>query len=95
MSARICETTVSTGLGAMDLRVTAGASSFASHFATGGDNMFFYLIRHSLTAEWECGTAHLTDYTTLVRDTVISSSQQNTRIDFGEGLKTVTNLLLQ
>lgn len=94
MRRQIFQTTTSTGLGQMDLSAPAGAALFATHFATGGDNMFFYLIKHNLTNEWEYGTAHLHDHVTLIRDTVISSSHDNARVDFSEGCKTVTNLLL-
>lgn len=69
----------------------AGAPEFHTAFGQGGMDMFLYLIRHRCTAEWEVGTGHLRDAVTLVRDTVIASSQGDGPVDFSAGLKDVTN----
>jgi len=83
--------TVSVGTGALLLSAAAGCRSFAEAFGTGGNDMFFYCIRHRSAAEWEAGTGHMSDDATLVRDTVISSSNGGAKLAFSAGEKDVVN----
>lgn len=85
------QTSVSTGTGAMVLTAQSGCRSFASAFGTGGNDMFFYFIRHRSAAEWEVGTGHMADAATLVRDNVISSSNGGAKVAFSAGEKDVVN----
>lgn len=83
--------TVSTGTGALFLSPAAGCRGFAEAFGTGGNDMFFYCIRHRSAGEWEVGTGHMSDAATLVRDTVISSSNGGAKVAFAAGEKDVVN----
>lgn len=69
----------------------SGRQSFNAAFGTGGTDMFFYFISHHSAAEWEVGTGHLLDAVTLVRDTVVSSSNANALVNFSAGNKDVVN----
>jgi len=46
---------------------------------------------HQSAAEWEVGTGHLSAATTLVRDTVLNSSNSNAAVNFSAGTKDVTS----
>lgn len=64
--------------------------TFSSAFGTGvTQNVFYYCIRHRTTLEWEVGTGHMSDATTLVRDTVLYSSNSNNAVNFSAGSKDV------
>lgn len=81
----------STGTGNIVMSAQSGRQSFSAAFGTGGTDMFFYFISHQSAAEWEVGTGHLFDAVTLVRDTVISSSNANALVNFSAGNKDVVN----
>jgi len=83
--------TVSTGTGALLLSAAPGCRGFAEAFGTGGNDMFFYCIRHRSAGEWEVGTGHMSDAATLVRDSVISSSSGGAKVAFSAGEKDVVN----
>ena len=87
---RVKETSTSTGTGTINL---AGAEiGFESFVAgVGSTNNTFYCISHDGTAEFEVGIGTVTDATpdTLSRDTVISSSNSDNKVDFTAGTKTV------
>ncbi len=85
------QATLSTGTGNIVLSPQNGRQSFNAAFGTGGSDMFFYFISHRTAAEWEVGTGHLFDAATLVRDTVISSSNANAPVNFSAGDKDVVN----
>lgn len=87
----IWETTSSTGTGNLTVAVVTGNRTFNDEFGTGGTDLFDYFITHRTAAEWERGTGHLLDATTLVRDTVIESSNANAAVNFSAGTKDVTN----
>lgn len=87
----VYQRTASTGAGAISLAALAGYRSFYAAFGTGGSDMFFYCIRHTALNEWEVGTGHLSDAATLVRDTVIASSNAGAAVDFSAGDKDVVN----
>jgi hypothetical protein len=83
-----------TGTGAANLTVTAvnGKRRFSTAFGTGATtNVFDYFISNRDAAEWERGTGHMSDANTLVRDTVIESSNANALVSFSAGTKDVAN----
>jgi hypothetical protein len=82
-------TETSQSFGAGDF--TLHGISFAMRYGTGGNDMFFYTIRHDAKGEWECGTGHMADAVTLVRDRVIASSAAGGLVDFSRGDKRVDN----
>ena len=85
---RVKETTATTGTGAVTLAgAVAGFQSFA---AVGNANTTHYAIVDSGSGAWEVGVGTYTSSgTTLSRDTVLSSSNSNTLVDFGVGSKDV------
>jgi hypothetical protein len=83
---RVQETTTTTGTGTITL---AGAvSGFQSFSAIGDGNTTYYAIIG--TTEWEIGIGTYTSSgTTLSRDTVLSSSNSGSLVNFSAGSKTV------
>ncbi len=85
------ETSASNGAGTLSLSAVDGRQTFASAFGTGGTDVFYYFISHRTAGEWEVGTGHLGNLTTLVRDTVLASSNAGSAVPFSAGLKDVSN----
>lgn len=85
------ETSSTTGTGDFTLVASNGRQTFAGAFSTGGSNVFYYFIMSQAAVEWEYGTGHMSDSTTLVRDTVIASTNSNAAVDFSAGTKDVVN----
>lgn len=85
------ENSSSTGTGNFTVAAVNGKRTFNVAFGTGGTNVFYYFIMNRSAAEWEFGTGHLSDATTLVRDTVLGSSNSNSAVNFSAGVKDVTN----
>ena len=87
---RVKETSTTTGTGTFDL---AGAETGFESFVSGvGDgNQTYYAISNDGTAEFEVGIGTVTDATpdTLSRDTIISSSNSDSLVNFSAGTKTV------
>ena len=85
---RVQETTTTTGTGTVTL---AGAvSGFQSFAAVGNGNTTFYTIADSSGSNWEIGIGTYTSSgTTLSRDTVLSSSNSGSLVNFGAGTKNV------
>lgn len=85
---RVQETTTTTGTGTVTL---AGASTgFQSFAAVGNGNSTFYTIADASGSDWEVGIGTYTSSgTTLSRDTVLSSSNSGSLVDFGAGTKNV------
>lgn len=85
---RVKETTTTTGTGTVTL---AGASSgFQSFSAIGNGNSTFYCIAAQTGTEWEVGIGTYTSSgTTLSRDTVLSSSNSGSLVNFSAGTKDV------
>ena len=73
----------------MTLSGLDGFREFADAFSTGGTDKFWYAIRNRKADEWEFGTGHLDTADTLVRDTVIDSSNSDNKVDFQSGTKDV------
>ncbi len=85
------ETSVTTGTGNQTLVAVDGKRTFNTEHGTGGADLFDYFISNPDAAEWERGTGHMSDSTTLVRDTVIQSSNGDAAVSFTAGIKNVTN----
>ena len=85
---RVQETTTTTGTGTVTL---AGASTgFQSFAAVGNGNTTFYTIADSSGSNWEIGIGTYTSSgTTLSRDTVLSSSNSGSLVNFPVGTKNV------
>lgn len=83
--------TASTGSGPLLLAALSGCRRFAEAFGTGEEAAFFYFIRHPATPEWEVGIGHMADSQTLVRGSVIASSQGGAKVSFSAGEKYIVN----
>mgnify|MGYP001591579658 CR=1 FL=1 len=80
-----------TGIGIGNLTLASKYKTFNAAFGAGAtQNVFAYFITHQTAVQWEYGTGHMADATTLVRDTVIESSNANAAVDFSNGIKNVT-----
>ena len=87
---RVKQTSTTTGTGTFSL---TGTETGFETFVTGiGDtNSTFYAIDNDGTSEFEVGIGTVTDAgtDTLSRDTVISSSNSDSKVNFQTGTKTV------
>lgn len=85
---RVKETTTTTGTGTITL---AGASvGFRSFAAIGNGNNTYYTIASQVNSEWEVGIGTYTSSgTTLSRNTVLSSSNSGSLVNFSDGTKDV------
>jgi hypothetical protein len=85
---RVKETSATTGTGTITL---AGASTgFQSFTAIGDGNTTYYTIASTVGTEWEVGIGTYTaSGTTLSRDTVLSSSNAGSLVNFSAGNKDV------
>lgn len=90
----IHESSTTTGTGDFTVAAVNGKVRFSDStygFGTGGTDVFDYYISSRAQSEWERGTGHMSDANTLVRDTVIESSNSNNAVNFSAGTKDVTN----
>ncbi len=90
----IHETSTTTGTGNLTVAAVNGKVRFSNStygFGTGGTDAFDYFVSNRSAAEWERGTGHMSDADTLVRDTVIASTNSNAAVDFSAGVKDITN----
>lgn len=85
------EISTSAGLGDFTLAAADGRQTFEQAFIIGGTDVFDYFITSRVAGEWERGTGHLLNATTLVRDTIIESSNSDNPVTFSAGTKDVTN----
>lgn len=85
---RVKETTTTTGTGTVTL---LGASTGYQSFAVVGNaNTTYYTIAGQTGSEWEVGIGTYTSSgTTLSRDTVLSSSNSGSLVNFSAGTKDV------
>jgi hypothetical protein len=87
---RVKETTTTTGTGTVSL---AGAETGFQTFVAGvgSGNTTYYAIIDDATGDYEVGVGTVTDATpdTLSRDTVLSSSNSDAKVDFQAGSKNV------
>ena len=87
---RVKQTTTTTGTGTIDL--TGTETGFETFVAGIGDGVqTYYAIVHDGTSDFEVGTGTVTDAgtDTLLRQSVISSSNSDALVNFGAGSKTV------
>ena len=87
---RVKETSTTTGTGTFSLAgAVTGFDTFVAGIAT--TNTTYYTIFNQGTTEWEVGLGTVTDATpdTLSRDTIISSSNSDSAVDFAAGTKDV------
>ena len=87
---RVKETSTTTGTGTIDLGgAETGFETFVS--GVGNGNTTFYAIELNSAGEFEVGIGTITDATpdTLSRDTVISSSNSDAKVNFSAGSKNV------
>jgi hypothetical protein len=85
------EESTSTGTSDFTLAAVDGKQRFSTAFSTGGTDVFHYFISNRNAAEYERGTGHMSDSDTLVRDTVIESTNANAAVNFSAGTKDVSN----
>lgn len=86
------QTSTTTGTGNFTLAAVNGRRTYAAVFGTGAStNVFYYYIASVSSTDWEMGMGHMSDATTLVRDTVLLSSNANAIVNFPAGSKTVVN----
>lgn len=85
---RVNETTTTSGTGTITL---AGAVPNYQTFAViGNGNQTYYTIFHQTLSEWEVGIGTYTSAGTLLsRDTVLSSSNSGSLVNFSAGTKNV------
>ena len=85
---RVKETTTTTGTGTVTL--LGAATGFQSFSAIGDGNSTYYCIAGQTGSEWEVGIGTYTSSgTTLSRDTVLSSSNSGSLVNFSSGTKDV------
>ena len=87
---RVKQTSTTTGTGTFSLTGTeVGFETFVT--GIGDTNSTFYAISRDGSSEFEVGIGTVTDAATdtLSRDTVISSSNSDNKVDFSAGTKTV------
>ena len=87
---RVKETTTTTGTGTINLGgAETGFETFVS--GVGSTNKTFYAIELNSAGEFEVGIGTVTDASpdTLSRDTVISSSNSDAKVNFSAGTKNV------
>lgn len=86
------ESSVSTGSGNFTLSAVNGKQRFSTAFGTGATpDVFHYFISNRNATEYEWGTGHMSDATTLVRDTVSGSSNAGAAVVFSAGSKDILN----
>lgn len=85
-ASRVKETSTTTGTGNLTLAGAAsGFKAFSDRFAVNA--RFYYAI--VLSTEWEVGSGYLSGATTLVRETVLESSNSDAAVNFSAGTKDV------
>mgnify|MGYP003116637702 CR=1 FL=1 len=85
---RVKETSTTTGTG--DFTLAGAATGFETFNAgIGTSNTTYYTIFNQGTNEFEVGLGTLSASTTLQRDTVLSSSNSDSKVTFSAGTKDV------
>lgn len=85
---RVKETSTTTGTGNVTLAgAVAQFEAFSTNYAVG--DPFYYAIVGQTGTEWEVGVGELSGGTTLVRTTVLQSSNADGLVNFSAGTKDV------
>ena len=87
---RVKETSTTTGTGTINLAgAETGYEGFVAGIGTG--NTTYYAIELNSAGQWEVGIGTVTDATpdTLSRDTIITSSNSDSAVNFSAGTKNV------
>ena len=87
---RVKETSTTTGTGTLNLAgAVTGFETFVAGVADGSTT--YYAIVHRTANEWEVGRGTVTDASpdTLARNTILSSSNSDSAVDFAAGTKDV------
>jgi hypothetical protein len=88
------QSATTTGTGNFTLAALSGKQTLDTAFGHGSTtDVFEYFISSQAQAEWEHGTGHMSDATTLVRDTVWDSSNSGSAVSFSAGTKDVTSAI--
>jgi len=87
------QTSASTGANDLTLAAVNGKQTFNGAFGNGvTTNVFYYHVSNrDIAGELEWGEGHMSDATTLVRDTVLGGSNGTSPVNFSAGTKDVTN----
>ena len=93
LSDRVLETSTTTGTGTFSLAgATTGFQGFSS--GVGDGNTTYYTITLESAGEWEVGIGTYTlSGSTLSRDTILSSSNSGSAVNFSAGTKNVFTTL--
>lgn len=86
---RVKDSSTTTGTGSLTLSGTAPTGYQDFNAAVGVGPSFYYCISSSGSAEWEVGIGYLSASTTLVRDTILSSSNSGSVVNLSSGTKDV------
>lgn len=84
---RVKDTTTTTGTGDITLSGSAPSGFQTFNAAVGTNSYFHYTITGG--TEWEVGIGYLSASTTLVRDSVLHSSNSDAAVNFSSGTKDV------
>ena len=89
------EVTDTGGTGSLSLARLSGRQRFSEAFVTGDQGIanFYAFISSREYNEWEVCRAYLSDANTLVRSTIIGSSNGGSRVSFHAGPKDIVNAL--
>lgn len=91
----VFENSVSTGTGNLTVTRNGGHQRISEPFGTGDNGaanpILFIVNTEAAAAEWEIAPCYMSDANTLVRGTPIKSSNSNAAVNFGAGLKNITN----
>lgn len=87
---RVRETTVTTGL--TDFALDGAVSSYRTFGTAFGGSSFYYTAFHLSAAEWEIGIGTVSG-ATLLRTTILQSSNADAKVSFSAGTKAVINAI--
>ena len=86
----VYQTTTTEGTSNLTVASITGFQTFSNGRGTGSSNTFPYFIRHQTATEWEVGIGYMSDASTLVRSSVLDSSNAGSLVDFSAGTKNAT-----
>jgi hypothetical protein len=91
----VFENSDSTGTGNLTIARAGGHQRVSEAFGTGDNGVnnpvLFIVNTEASAAEWEIAQCYMSDANTLVRGTPIRSSNSDAAVNFGAGVKTITN----